>query len=112
MNMNKLSTAKRAAILKALCEGVSVSAASRMTGASKVTILRLLEAIGPVALNYQNANHVSLPTKRVQADEQWAFIFSKNKNTKPEYRASGERGDCWVWLAVDADSKLCISWQV
>lgn len=110
--MNKLSTAKRAAILKALCEGASVSATSRMTGASKVTILRLLEAVGEVALNYQNANHVHLRSKRVQADEQWAFVFSKAKNTKPAHRTSGERGDCWTWVALDADSKLVISWRV
>lgn len=110
--MNKLSTEKRAAILKALCEGMSVRATSRLTGASKVTILRLLEAVGVAALNYQNANHANLTTKRVQADEQWAFVFSKNKNTKPEYRETGERGDAWTWVAIDADSKLVISWRV
>jgi IS1 family transposase len=110
--MNRLSTAKRAEILKALCEGVSVRATSRLTGASKVTILRLLESAGVATLNYQNANHAHLSTKRVQADEQWAFVFSKSRNTKPEHRESGERGDCWTWVAIDADSKLVISWQV
>ncbi|MEK7402802.1 MAG: IS1 family transposase [Gemmatimonadota bacterium] len=110
--MNKLNTAKRAAILKALCEGVSVSATSRLTGASKVTILRLLEAIGPAALAYQNAAFRNLPTQRVQADEQWAFIYSKDRNTPPELRETGERGDCWTWVAIDADSKLVITWRV
>lgn len=110
--MNVLSAARRVAILKALCEGASISATSRMTGASKVTILRLLESVGVAALNYQNANHANLTTKRVQADEQWAFIFSKSRNTKPEHKESGERGDSWTWVAIDADTKLVISWRV
>jgi len=110
--MNRLHTAKRAAILQALCEGVSVRATSRLTGASKVTILRLLESVGAVALRYQSANHVALATKRVQADEQWAFVFSKSRNTRPEHRDSGERGDTWTWVAIDADHKLVISWAV
>lgn len=110
--MNKLSTVKRAAILRALCEGMSVRATSRITGASKVTILRLLEAAGDAALIAQRNLLVNLPTRRVQADEQWAFVFSKDRNTKPEYRDSGERGNSWTWVALDADSKLVISWHV
>ena len=51
--MNRLSTEKRTTILAALCEGVSINATSRMTGVSKVTILKLLRDIGPVCLNYQ-----------------------------------------------------------
>lgn len=45
--MNQLSKSKRAKIISALVEGNSLRATSRMTGASKVTILRLLEALGP-----------------------------------------------------------------
>ena len=110
--MNRLSVTKRVAILKALCEGASVSAASRMTGASKVTILRLLEQAGEAAGNAQAQLLVNLPTKRVQADEQWAFVHSKDRNTTAEHRASGERGNSWTWVAIDADTKLVICWRV
>ena len=110
--MNKLNVTRRAAILRALCDGCSVSATARMTGASKVTILRLLEAVGPVALDYQRKTLTNLPTVRVQADEQWSYIFSKDKNTPLELRGTGVRGDCWTWIGLDADSKLVITWHV
>jgi IS1 family transposase len=110
--MNKLSAAKRAQILAVLVDGGSVSAAHRITKCSKVTILRLLEAVGPVCVDYQRQTLVNLPTLRVQADEQWSFIFSKEKNTAPEYKETGERGDSWTWVALDADTKLVISWLV
>ena len=110
--MNKLSVARRAAILRALCDGCSVSASSRMTRASKVTILRLLEAVGPVARDFQRKTLTDLPTLRVQCDEQWSYIFSKDKNTPPELRGTGARGDCWTWVGLDGDSKLVITWPV
>lgn len=110
--MNKLSTAKRVAILKSLCEGASVSATSRITGASKVTILRLVEAAGDAALVTHSQLAKNLPCERVQADEQWAFIYSKDRNTSPEHRETGERGNSWTWVALDADSKFVITWRV
>jgi hypothetical protein len=51
--MNKLSTAKRTQIVGCLCEGMSVRATSRLTGAAKGTILKLLEDLGAVCLEYQ-----------------------------------------------------------
>ena len=61
--MNRLSTAKRTEILAAFCEGASINATSRMTGVSKVTILKLLGDIGPVCLDYQRKTFVDLPCK-------------------------------------------------
>jgi hypothetical protein len=49
--------------------------------------------------------------KRVQCDEVWAFCGSKAKNTTPEKRAEG-MGDVWTWTALDADSKIILSWTV
>src|ERR1017187_41061 len=45
-SMNRLDRTKRAQIISALVEGNSLRATSRMTGVSKVTILRLLEFLG------------------------------------------------------------------
>ncbi len=39
--MNKLPSADRARILQLLCEGMSIRAIERTTGASKHTIIRL-----------------------------------------------------------------------
>jgi len=48
--MNKLSTAKRVAVISALVEGCSVRSTSRLTGVAKGTILRLLAEVGLRAL--------------------------------------------------------------
>src|SRR5579863_8188942 len=41
----------------------------------------------------------------------WQFVGSKAKNVTPEQKAAGW-GDAWTWVALDADTKLCISYLV
>jgi len=103
--MNRLSTENRATILRALCEGASVNATSRMTGASKVTILKLLRDIGPVLLDYQRRALVNLPCTKLQCDEVWSFIGCK-ENRVPRDERGRDRGDAWIWAAICADTKL------
>lgn len=71
--MNRLNKTKQAQIVAALVEGNSLRATSRMTGASKVTILRLLEALGPACAEYQDKALRNLTCKRIQCDEIWQF---------------------------------------
>lgn len=110
--MNKLTDTRRAAVIGALCEGLSVRATCRLTGTAKGTVLKLLAEVGQAAEDYQNVALVNLPTKRVECDEIWSFVGAKEKNTQPELRGTAERGDAWVWTAIDADNKLAVAWQV
>lgn len=48
---------------------------------------------------------------RAQCDEVWSFIYAKQKNVTAEQMAEGA-GDCWTWTAIDADSKLIISYML
>ena len=109
--MNRLTSERRAQILAALCEGASVNATARQTGVSKVTILKLLADIGPVCLDYQRATLVNLPCKRVQCDEIWSFVGCKERNVPRDEKGCG-RGDAWIWVAVDADTKLVPCWHI
>src|ERR1051326_2892747 len=84
--MNKLTPARRAAVLSCLVDGVSIRATSRMTGVAKGTILRLLESAGTVCAEYQNQVLWNLPCRRIQADEIWSFVYGKDKNIKAETR--------------------------
>ncbi|MDP1547856.1 MAG: hypothetical protein Q8L87_17750, partial [Anaerolineales bacterium] len=88
--MNKLPAAKRAQILTMMVEGVSIRAISRMTGASKNTIVKLLADAGRACSEYQDRKLRSLSCKRIQVDEIWAFVGMKQKNV-PEAR-KGELG--------------------
>jgi IS1 family transposase len=45
----------------------------------------------------------------VQCDEIWSFVGAKAKNVPEEKKDSG-MGDVWTWVAVDADSKLVVSY--
>jgi IS1 family transposase len=109
--MNKLSTAKRSAIVRALCEGCSIRSTVRMTGASKNTIVKLLVELGAACSAYQNETIRGIRSKRVECDEIWSFIGAKQKNV-PEERIADKWGDCWTWTGMDADSKLMISWRL
>lgn len=109
--MNRLSTQKRTQVISALVEGVSINATCRMTGAAKHTVLKLLEDMGCAAAAYHHRHVRNLKVRRLQCDEIWAFCGAKAKNTTLEKKADGW-GDVWTWTAIDADTKLIVSYLV
>jgi IS1 family transposase len=109
--MNKLSTAERVQVVAALVEGNSINSTVRMTGISKPTILKLLASLGTACLKLHDEKVRGVEAKRIQCDEIWAFVHSKQKNVKVENAGKGH-GDIWTWSAIDADSKLMIAYNV
>lgn len=110
--MNRLTTETRTQILHLLCEGMSIRAISRTTGASKNTIAKLLEDTGAICADYHDRHVRGVASKRVQVDEIWSFTYAKQKNVPAAKSAPDGAGDTWTWTAIDADSKLVISWFV
>ena len=53
-----------------------------------------------------------MKAKRIQVDEIWSFTYTKQKNVAAAKAAPEEAGDTWTWTALDADSKLIVSWLV
>ena len=111
-NMNRLTTQKRAQIVAALVEGNSLRATARMTGASKVTILRLLESLGAACAAYQDRVLRNLNCNRIQCDEIWQFCYAKEKNVPAEKQGQFGYGDVWTWVAMCADTKLVVTWAL
>jgi len=109
--MNRLATDKRTAVIAALIEGTSINATCRLTGAAKNTVLKLLKEIGCACAAYHNAHVRNLRVRRVQADEIWSFVYGKDKNLTLEQVQSG-LGSVWTWKAIDADTKLVISYTI
>lgn len=109
--MNKLSTGKRAQIVACLCEGNSIRATVRLTGASKNTVAKLLCDLGTACSEYQDKTLRNLRCKRLQRDEIWSFVGAKEKNCTAERKAQGW-GDLWTWVALDPDTKLIPCWFV
>ncbi len=110
--MKKLDRKTRAQLLHLLMEGNSIRGAARLTGVSKTTILKLIEDAGQAAAWYQDRVFQNVQSKRVQVDEIFGFVGSKPANTPTEKKRTGEAGECWVWLATDADTKLVPCWYV
>ena len=109
--MNRLNTAKRVQVVSALVEGSSINSIVRMTGVAKHTILKLLEDMGCACAAYHHRNVRGLKARRIQCDEIRQFVGAKAKNATPEQKAAGW-GDAWTWVALDADTKLCISYLI
>jgi len=110
--MNRLSNDDRAKILHMLCEGMSIRAITRLTGASKNTVAKLLVDAGKACAAYHDANVRNVKAKRVQVDEIWSFTYSKQKNVATAKAAPEGAGDTWTWTALDADSKMILSYFV
>lgn len=110
--MNKLPRDLRAQILGLMVEGMSLRAISRTTGVSKNTLARLLADAGQAFSEYQDRVMRDLTCKRVQVDEIWAFVYAKAKNVPGAKAAPEGAGDCWTWMAIDADTKLIPSFYV
>ena len=110
--MNKLPLAKRAQILSMLCEGSSMRSISRVADVSINTVYGLLAAAGPVCAKFHDETVRGVASKRVQCDEVWSFCYAKQKNVATAKAAPEGAGDVWTWTALDANSKLILTWAV
>jgi len=110
--MNVLPIEKRAQILHLLVEGNSMRATSRIADVSINTVTKLLVDAGTACLAFQDEAVRNINSKRVQCDEIWSFCGSKEKNVPDEFKGQKGFGDCYTWTAIDADTKLAISWLV
>lgn len=110
--MNKLPHEKRKMILNLLVEGSSMRSISRTVGVSINTVTKLLVSAGEACADFHNGTVREVEARRVQCDEIWSFCYAKQKNVKDAANAPEEAGDIWTWTAIDADSKLIISYLV
>lgn len=108
--MNKLPFSKRKQIIQLLVEGNSLRATSRIVDVSINTVSKLLVDVGTACQKFHEEKVVGIKADRIQCDEIWSFVYSKQKNV-PEGHLD-DAGDVWTWTAIDADSKLIVSWLV
>jgi IS1 family transposase len=112
VSMNRLSTADRVRVIAALVEGMSIRATVRMTGVAKNTVAKLLVDLGTACAAYHDDHVRNLACERVQVDEIWSFCYAKQKNVPADKRGTFGYGDVWTWTAIDADTKLIVSYHV
>lgn len=112
MGMNKLPIAKRVQILAMLCEGSSMRSISRIADVSINTVSKLLVEAGEACLTIHDEAVRNVKASRIQCDEIWSFCHAKQKNVAAAKAAPEGAGDVWTWTAIDADTKLIVSYFV
>lgn len=110
--MNKLPIAARAQILNLLVEGSSLRSISRVCDVSINTVTKLLVDAGTVCAAYHDQYVANVKSARIQCDEIWSFCYAKEKNVAHAKSAPDGSGDVWTWTAIDADTKLMVSWAI
>lgn len=109
--MNILNPKKQEMAIMALVEGSSIRSVERMTGIHRDTIMRLMIRVGQNCKNLLNTHMRNLSCKYIQLDEIWCFVGKKQRHIKEKDNPL-EVGDQWVFVAIDAESKLVPSYKI
>ena len=105
--MNALKLDKQLAVIGGLVEGNSIRSVSRMTGVHKTTIASLLVWAGAKCQHLMDTSFRDLGCRTIEADEIWCFVAKKQGRISPQERyKNSEVGDQYIFVAIDADSKL------
>ncbi|MGB8947839.1 MAG: IS1 family transposase [Candidatus Sulfotelmatobacter sp.] len=108
--MNTLPLDKKLAVISALVEGNSIRSISRMTGVDRNTINSLLLRTGERCQQIMEERMRNLECRYLQVDEIWTFVQKKRRNVRSG--DSPEVGDQWVYVAIDAESKLIPAFRI
>lgn len=108
--MNILSREKQIEVMAALCEGVGIRTAARLTGVNRGTVGSLALRVGLGCMELHDRLMVGVRTERLELDEAWSFVAKKQKNVlRHEINA---KGDQYVFIAMAGTQKAIISWGV
>jgi IS1 family transposase len=78
----------------------------------KHAVLRVIQETGAACEDWHNRHFRALTVARLELDEQWAYVHThKERMSREERMQNPERGDCWLWASIDADSKAIINWR-
>jgi IS1 family transposase len=110
--MNKLPLETRVQILSLLCEGSSMRPISRVADVSINTVSKLLVDAGKACAAFHDEKVRGVKARKVQVDEIWSFTAAKQKNVAKMKAPVEGAGDTWTWTAIEADTKLLITWLI
>jgi IS1 family transposase len=106
----RLPMDKAESILKLLVEGMSLRSIERVTGVHRDTIMRLLLLAGERCQQLMDAKMRNLSARYLQVDEIWCYVGKKRRKVRSG--DSPELGDQWVYVAIDAETKLVPSFRI
>ena len=77
-----------------------------------MTVEKLLRDLSQACVRYQDEHLRNLKCRRIQCDETWSFVYAKAKNVPEDKQGQFGYGDVWTWVAIDADTKLAVTWLI
>jgi IS1 family transposase/transposase-like protein len=102
----RIETDKAGQVIRLLVEGVGINATCRLTGLHKETVLGILAAAGRHCQALLDEKIRNVQVDSVQVDEMFCFVHCKQRNNvENDYNI----GDQYLFLAIDAKSKLILS---
>ena len=104
--MNKLPIAKKVQIINLLVEGSSLRASSRIADVSINTVTKLLVDVGRACQDFHNQTVMYVKANRVQCDEIWSFVYSKQKNVPDGMEEDAGYGEQGLHNEIHADHWL------
>ena len=108
--MNVLSRDKQISVLAALCDGLGVRAAARITGVNRGTVAALALKIGRGAAEIHDRMMVGVRASRIECDELWGFVAKKQARVKRSDADAAVTGDAYTYVALAASSRAIISY--
>jgi IS1 family transposase len=108
--MNVLPREKQIEVIAALCEGVGIRTASRLTGVNRGTVANLALRVGLGCMELHDRIMVGVRTERLELDELWSFVGKKQKNV--QRHEINSKGDQYVFIGMAGRQKAIISWGV
>jgi len=100
-----LAPEKQQTVLHMLIEGNSIRSTERLTRVHRDTIMSLLVRAGNLAGDMLYHRLRGLRLRHVEVDEIWTFVEKKQGHLGP-YEDDLGRGDQYVFVAIDQDTKL------
>ena len=85
---------------------------SRVADVSINTVSKLLVEAGEACLAIHDETVRNVKVSRIQCDEIWSFCHPKEQNVLAAKAVPEGAGDVWTWTAIDADTKLIVSYFV
>ncbi|HEX6501926.1 MAG TPA: IS1 family transposase [Terriglobales bacterium] len=104
-----ISPERAAQALSMMLEGMSIRAISRLTALHKNTVLSLMLTAATNAKRHFDTIR-NLQPHYLQCDEIWCFVGKKARRVRKT--DSTEIGDQWVFIALDAETKLVPCFEI
>jgi IS1 family transposase len=107
--MNILSREKQIEVIAALCDGLGVRAASRITGVNRGTVGALALKLGHGCAELHDRMMVGLRVSRLELDELWAFVGKKQKRVT--LKDVAVKGDQYTFVGLAASTRAIVAYR-